>query len=306
MQFVCIVNPVSGKGQALEVAHQLRARLKAHGHKVRVLQTSGDSETFEVICDAVKETDRVICIGGDGTLLYFLNHCERFHSVALYGIGTANVISVELGIPTEIDAFVAMLESDYQVRIHPGITDDGTRFLLMCSFGIDGRIIDRVSQRGKNRIGKRAFLWPFLRTLLDYRYPVKTVVLDGEREYRASFAIFSRIRHYGGSYLVTPEADPEGRFFAVVLYPRRGFWALMRLVWHLLRDRIAECPGVTVTRADEIVISTEGPAVCFQTDGDIHPHQIRGLRVLEETFPLVVPQPTTASTPGHTTTVENT
>ncbi len=55
-----------------------------------------------------------------------------------------------------------MLEQDYRVMVHPGITDDGTRFLMMCSFGIDGMVLEKASQVGKNRLGKLAFLMPTL------------------------------------------------------------------------------------------------------------------------------------------------
>ena len=304
LDFVCIVNPVSGKGRAIEVAHRLRRRLEHDGHSCRVLHTSGDPETFAVICDAIQPRDRVICIGGDGTLLYLLNHCPDFHSVAFYGMGTANVISIELGIPEDIDRFVDMLEADNHIRIRPGVTEDGTQFLMMCSFGLDSFVLERVSQRGKNQIGKRAFVRPFLRSLFRYRYPAMEVSIDGGPPRRATFGLASRIRHYGGRFCIAPDADPTGDTFAVLLFERGGPWATLQLIWHLLRDKITECQGVTLTYGKQVVISPPVQSAPFQLDGDYHPKTVNSLKVSERSFAVVVPQPDPSRPRQNTTTVE--
>jgi len=306
LNFVCIVNPVSGKGRAIEVARRLRRRLEHDGHHCRVLQTSGDPETFEVICDAIEPDDRVICIGGDGTLLYLLNHCPECHSVAFYGMGTANVISIELEIPKDIDRFVDMLEDDHHRLVRPGLTDDGSLFLMMCSFGLDSYVLERVSQRGKNQIGKRAFIWPFLRSVFRYRYPVMEVSIDGGPPKRAKFGLISRIQHYGGPFRVAPDADPTGDDLVVLLYPRGGAWSTLKLIWYMVRNRIAECPGVSLTKGQRVVISAPGKSAPFQVDGDSHPSPVSTLSVSDRTFALVVPQPTPNPARKKTTPVETT
>ncbi|MDJ0839949.1 MAG: diacylglycerol kinase family protein [Acidobacteriota bacterium] len=291
MEFVCVVNPVSGRGRSVKVAGKLKERLVNDGHQVRILETSGDSEKFSRICDSIKASDRVICIGGDGTLLYFLNHCFQYRSVAFYGVGTANVISIEFGIPRRIDRFVRMLEDDYRIMLHPGVTDNGTRFLMMCSFGIDGMVLNKVSQLGKNRMGKLAFLWPVFRSMTAYDYPKRGVSLDDGPMKDAYFAVISRIQHYGGPFRIAPDADPSKPSFQVVQMDRKGFWPTLRLLFHLMIGRVPSCPGVSVDSAEKVVISSGVDLMYFQVDGDLFPGEVKELKVLPDSFPLVIPQP---------------
>lgn len=291
MDFICIVNPVSGRGQATGVAEKLKQRLEQDGHRVRIQETMGDSEAFQEICDQITLKDRVICIGGDGTLLYFLNHCKTFHSVAFYGMGTANVLSIEFNIPRRIEKFVKMLEDDYTVSLHPGMTNDGDRFLMMCSFGLDGRVLKRVRQSAKNKIGKVAFFWPLLRSALFYRYPKRMVTVDGRHSFNAVFAVASRTKHYGGPFRIAPDASPQKNYFEVVAMEKGGpFWTMLMFLY-LIVGRIAHCPGVRIVRGDHVAISGDGAPVYFQMDGDLYQGDVHELTVGQETFPMVVPQP---------------
>jgi len=289
--FYCVVNPVSGKGKALPLAHNLSAALRARGHQVTLMETLPRSDDFRAACRAIAPTDRVICIGGDGTLLYFLNHCESYRDVAFYGMGTANVISLEFAIPRPLDQFIHMLEADHCIYPRTGLTQDGTRFMMMCSFGIDAFILAKISQRWKNRLGKAAFLWPTLRALLTYAYPPLDLELDGARRYQGSFALISRFRHYGGPYRATPLADPCGPGFQVVIFTSRGALATMRFLARLARGRLVGRDDVVLEQAHEVALQLAAPAPWFQLDGDHHRAPVTRLTVAAEGFPLVVPRP---------------
>ena len=208
MHFVCVVNPVSGKGKGMAVARRLQEELAKHGHQAKIIQTSRESHEFKQACNIIKAETRVVCIGGDGTLLYFLNHCDTFHSVAFYGMGTANVIAIEFEIPKQPEAFAEMLIKGHTLSIRPGLTQDGTRFLMMFSFGIDGMILKKSSQKLKNRLGKLAFFPAAIRAFFRYRFPRLECHLDDGTVVKGSLVIVSRIKHYGGPFNVAPGAIP--------------------------------------------------------------------------------------------------
>ena len=88
MKVVCVVNPVSGKGKGKSVALGLQQVLEERGHEVWIIETSPDSDWFIRSCQIIDLDTRVVCIGGAGTLLYFLNHWDSYHSVAFFGVGT--------------------------------------------------------------------------------------------------------------------------------------------------------------------------------------------------------------------------
>ena len=289
MNFVAVVNPVSGRGKALLLARCITDRLKAKGYNAPILETSVDADHFRRQCACIDEETRVICIGGDGTLHYFLNHCSRFHGVAFYGTGTANVLSIEFRIPRDPDAFVAMLETDERVWIRPGITQDNTHFLMMYSFGIDGHVLANTSQKWKNRIGKPAFGFSFFKALFQYRYPRCRVTLDGKETFSGSFVIVSRIKHYAGKFKVAPDADPESTRFQVIIFQGSGLWGTLVFAWSFFRGRRTK-NTVTATAA-RVSLQADQPS-CHQLDGDAHPAPVTELEVSQQPIPLIVPSRT--------------
>ncbi len=286
LKFVCVVNPVSGKGMALPRARRVAGRLEKGGHGVHILETSPEMDTFRRRCAVIDEETRVICFGGDGTLLHFLNCCPHFHGVAFYGMGTANVITHEFGIPRHIDPFVAMLEKDRRLLIRPGETDDGTRFLMMYSFGIDGFVLAHVSQRLKNRFGKLAFIPAFIKALFQYTYPRCSLTLDGKKTFSGSFVLVSRIEHYAGKFSVAPLADPCSDVFQVTVLEKGGVWSTLRFAFSFLRG--GKKTGVVQTVARRVAIRVDNP--CYnQLDGDLCKKSIAELTVSRVSIPLIVP-----------------
>ncbi len=283
--FVCVVNPVSGKGQGQPLAERLCAELARRGHACRILLTDPDQRVFRDACAEIGADDRVICIGGDGTLLYFLNHATSFTALAFYGMGTANVITIEYDLPQSVTRFVAMLERGRTRNVYPGRLDDGTRFLMMASVGIDAEILSRVRQRLKNRLGKLAFLPATLSALLRYRYPPATLILDGGEPQSFAMAAVCRFRHYGGAFRLAPHADPSARYFQVVGLRQRGLLGLLRFFLALWSGR-PERLGLFCATARRVAVSGQAPA---QLDGDYYPAGLKTLEVCQEGFALIVP-----------------
>lgn len=288
MQFVCVVNPVSGRGKGPLVTQRLQKQLVERGHEVTLLETTPDQDRFRQECCVITEQSRVICIGGDGTLLYFLNICNRFHSVAFYGMGTANVMAIEFGLPKKIEDFVAMLERGRTRIIKPGVCQDGTRFLMMLSFGIDGSILKSSSQKLKNRLGKLAFLPPALRALLFYRYPRLELRLDDGQVVGGSMVVISRIQHYGGPLNIAPNADPSSDYFEVLVV-NGGFWRTLRFFLRLFlggsHHQLSYVQGYRSHKI-EILPFEEG---YLQMDGNLHLDPVTQLSVDSWSIPLIVP-----------------
>lgn len=283
--FVCVVNPVSGRGQGQVLAERLRAELVRRGHACRILLTDPDAEAFRATCAGITAEERVICIGGDGTLLYFLNHAQRFAALAFYGMGTANVITIEFNLPKSVTGFAEMLERGRTRHIYPGRLDDGTRFLMMASVGIDAEVLSRVRQRLKNRFGKFAFLPATFSALWRYGYPRAKLVLDGGEPQHFALAAVCRFRHYGGAFSLAPQADPSVRQFQVIGLRQPGFLGLLRFCLALLSGRPQRF-GLYCAAAEKVEVQGQAPA---QLDGDYHPSGLHQLEVCQESFPLIVP-----------------
>lgn len=286
MKYCLIYNPVSGRGLGASTAESLERLLKQRDHDVLCLPTLADAQAFQASLSDLGEQTRVVCIGGDGTLLYFLNSGAPFKDLAFYGMGTANVISIEFSLPRKLDAFVDMLEAGKAVRVRPGVMADGTRFLMMASFGLDAYVLAMGSQQWKNRIGKLAFIFPTLRALFKYDYPKLKLTMDDGQQVEASFAVVARFRHYGGSFVMAPMAEAGADTFEVIALEKCGFLATARFMLRVALKKSPVGSGVKVFRTKSV--KTEG-LVPVQVDGDYHEGAVTEMHVDVASFPLIVP-----------------
>ncbi|MDF1869558.1 MAG: acylglycerol kinase family protein, partial [Phycisphaerales bacterium] len=95
MQIGIIVNPKSGRNKAQTLAQRCQSLLADHSHKVLTVETGQLG-----MSDEIWESDRLIIIGGDGTVHHALPKLIK-HQIPFYhlGTGTSNLISKELGMP---------------------------------------------------------------------------------------------------------------------------------------------------------------------------------------------------------------
>lgn len=290
MQFVCFLNRFAGKGDALSKAEMLATRLVRRGHDVRFLETAGNRKVFRDRCLSIKKHERVVCIGGDGTIRNFINNSSKFYNLAFYGTGTANVNTIEYGIPKNPDNFIDMLEESHQINIYPGQTQKGTKFLMMCSFGIDSYILSRVSHNFKMLVGKTAFVIPTMKALLRYSYPSYQLELDGNKRLVCSLAIISRIKRYAGDFVVSPNADSQTDSFQVIVLKNSGFLKTLNFFSGLKSGKLASSKIVSIHTAKRVKISPKNQFTYCQLDGNHWPERIVELTVSSKPIPLVIPK----------------
>ncbi|CAM2009272.1 diacylglycerol/lipid kinase family protein [Acanthopleuribacter pedis] len=289
MKYWCMFNPVSGRGAGLATAHQIQAALQNAGCSVSLLETDPDPAAFRQHCAVVAPEDRVIVIGGDGTFRHVLNAAPANAGFAFFGMGTANVITIEFDLPKSIEAFVAMVLAGHTRRLYPGRTDDGSLFLMMVSLGLDAAVLRDVPQWLKNRIGKAAFAWSLLRGLFTYAYPPMTLELADGTRCRATWVLVSRFRHYGGAYLVAPERGVDDRCFTVLTVGEKPRRTMLRLLWRTWRGTHREEPGLRHFESTTVRFHQGATMAPAQMDGDLFSPGVQFLEVVEKPILLLVP-----------------
>ncbi len=121
--FILIANPISGKGNAKNVAEQGYAALTESGQQGQLVLTSvsGDAKRFaqEAIADG---TRYVIACGGDGTLHEVVNGIATIPDVTLGVLpcGRGNDFAAAVGIPLKPEAAIATLLSGTPIRVDLG------------------------------------------------------------------------------------------------------------------------------------------------------------------------------------------
>jgi len=175
----------SQSGTALELGltgEALRQRLEAEGHEAYV--DDDDRDLSGRIADAIAaSTEIVVVAGGDGTVTAVAQAMlDSDKTMAVLPMGTANLLARDLGIPLELDEWLAAFELMQPRRIDVGEVN-GLAFLHKVVVGfVPGIAAGRELLRGRDGIGARfGFLRYFFRRLFrSRRLAVEIATPDGE------------------------------------------------------------------------------------------------------------------------------
>ena len=269
--------------------------LDARGITVDSIATSGPGHAGEIARRAVdRGADLILVAGGDGTINEAVN--GMVHSDVPLGIlpaGTANVLANELGVGKTMEHAAEALADSVPERVALGLIsseagDQPRHFLLMAGAGLDAEIVFRLNPRVKQAVGKAAY-WIGGFSKVGRRIPEFTVQANG-REYRASFALLSRVRNYGGDLEIAPTISLLDNEFEMVLFEGESSLGFLKYMLAVVVHRQQTMPGITILRTREAAFS--GPAdskIHLQVDGEYAGLAPARVEIVPNAVTLLVP-----------------
>ena len=105
MRIHILVNPMAGRGRAPQRVAALERMLVSRGAEVTVRRTTGPGDAARHVGTlAPGDLDRLVVVGGDGTLHEAVNGRERLPwPVAMVPLGTANLVARDAVLPLGAD-----------------------------------------------------------------------------------------------------------------------------------------------------------------------------------------------------------
>lgn len=283
-----VVNPIAGPGAAQRRLPRLEAGLRERGLALTVVATRAAGGARAATRELAPDHDLVVVVGGDGTLNEVINGLEADVSVALFPVGTGNVVAKELRLPRRIGPFCRMLGAGRERALDVG-SAGGRRFLAFVGAGFDAAVARRMAERraGGTRMADYAGL--IVRTLADYDFPRITVAVDGaEPVASGGFALVSNVRSYGGPFVLTPRARCDDGQLDVCVLPRAGraryVWTTLGLLAHLPPALM----GARQLRGQRVRLEADDQ-VPYQVDGDPAGTLPVEVRVLDRKARFIVP-----------------
>lgn len=270
---VVILNPRAGGGRAERLWPTLRRTLDATVGSYTVHRTQAPNDATQHARIALQRgADRIVAIGGDGTLNEVAN--GFFHGnapirpeavLAPISCGTGSDFRRSLDAPLAPEAAVQMLMQNRLRAIDVGhlqyTTDSGhdaaRYFLNIASFGMGGAV-DEVVQTlpGKAHVGGRlAYLYAILHTLVRYRNQPVTMAVDDTPVYSGPMCnvAVANGRFFGGGLEIAPAAQVDDGVLDVIVLgdlPRRTLIRHARRFYdgtHLGLDGVSRFRGRRIT-----------------------------------------------------------
>ncbi len=129
------------------------------GVNLRIFETRKDVGTEDFAREVTANVDGVIACGGDGTVSAVAAAIEgRGIPLGVVPGGSTNIIAQELGIPSSINASVALAFGPFDVHEMDVGTCNDHYFLHMAGTGLDSRIFEATDESLKRRIGWMAYV----------------------------------------------------------------------------------------------------------------------------------------------------
>jgi diacylglycerol kinase (ATP) len=289
--------------------------LDARGITVDSIATTGPGHAGEIARRALdRGADLILVAGGDGTINEAVN--GMVHSEVPLGIlpaGTANVLANELGIGQSMERAAEVLVRSTSERVALGLIsseigsgrqDLRRHFLLMAGAGLDAEIVHHLNQRMKETFGKVAY-WIGGFSKVGRRIPEFTVLADG-REYRASFALLSRVRNYGGDLEIAPTISLLDDEFEMVLFEGESSLGFLKYMLAVVVHQQQTMRGITILRTRQAEFSAPADSkIHVQVDGEYAGLAPARVEIVPNALTLLVPPGFRARRPASVAASDN-
>jgi undecaprenyl-diphosphatase len=183
--------------------------------------------------DAHPETTMVVACGGDGTVAACAAAVgSRSIPIAIVPTGTTNVLTFELGLPTNPVRAARLLAGDMRRIPFRTWSVSGRAMLLQLGVGFDGLLMWRTPRRLKRALGFVGVVISALRHGVRFDFPEMRVTGQLENGATQSIVVTSvmvaNAKRWAGPQLAIPAADPNDDLVDVLLLTYQSFPQLAR------------------------------------------------------------------------------
>jgi YegS/Rv2252/BmrU family lipid kinase len=265
-----VINP--GSGQPKPILHTLNQVFRPVGvnWNISLTQKSGDAERFAR--EAVKAgVDVVAAFGGDGTVMEVARGVmDSEVPMAILPGGTANLMSVELGIPKDLTKAATIIASeDSPVKSIDVGEIEGSFFLLRVGLGIAAQKVEIADRDLKDRYGILAYSIAALKAAKDAKQVKYNFILDGEEiEAEGVTCLVDNAGNFGVSgFKAHKDISVSDGLLDVILVRDRSFQSVMAFGKGAL-ESTPSSDSYFHWQAEEIYIETDPPQ-SIQVDGEV-------------------------------------
>ena len=292
-QAMIIINPSSGKEEALEYVRQVEDILSDRGYDVTVNETAKPLDATKFCLTACKECfDLVVSIGGDGTLHETINGLvdqEHRPMLGVVPLGTVNDFARALSIPLDPKKAIHTLTSSTVKTVDIGKMNDRL-FANSVAAGSLAGSLSSVSSEEKTKLGAFAYVKEGIKELMNTSPHPLTIIHDGETWIGESPLFLAALTNsVGGFEKMIPHASVDDGLIHCFIVKDINVLNTITVGTSLLFGSLKEHKDVVYFTAKHVhVSSTE--QIHTNVDGEDGPPLPLELRILPSHIQVIVPE----------------
>lgn len=292
-----IVNPAAGKDTPILGA--LNKTFAGTGVDWDIYVTKGPGDAHRLAQEAVAAgADAVAVNGGDGTVMEVASGLMNTNvPLAILPGGTANVMSVELAIPSDITQACELLCGDDTSVVRPvdmGMVDDHT-FMLRVGMGWEAAMVEGADRDLKSRVGSLAYVFSALQALNNPQIAHYLLTLDGkEIEVDGITCMIANSGSMGAPGLrLAQNIDVSDGLLDVLVIRRGDLGSLISVAASVMAGNENAEP-LQHWQAKKVRV-TAAPIQSVQVDGEILAQTPVEVKVVHHALKVLVPKPKLAT-----------
>lgn len=268
-KYLFIINPIAGKGKALELIPQIESFFR-EDINFDIVITKEEGHGKKIAGSITKEKySHVISVGGDGTLFEVLNGIKNKDIIlGVIPAGTGNDLARTIQLPKKPQDVLSIIKRGNTKKIDIGRVNDEL-FLNVVSVGIDAEIA-KETERIKGYVsGTMAYVLGVFKTLTKYKSKNITLMIDGKKfDREIELIAVGNGMYYGGGMKITPLAVINDGYLDICLVNRLSKLKLAALFPTVFKGKHIIIKDVEVFRGREIQIFSKEPLL-INADGNI-------------------------------------
>jgi YegS/Rv2252/BmrU family lipid kinase len=233
--------------------------------------------------------DVVAAYGGDGTVGEVAAGLQGMNvPLAIFPGGTANVMSIELGVPGDLQEAMELLKVGVLRPVDLGKAGDRV-FMLRATIGFSAEIIRTTEREDKNRLGSLAYILSGLILLPDAHSVPYELILNGETvQASATICLIANSGNLGLPGLtLSPKMSVSDGLLDVVLIEAESLGALLSVV--------SSAAGISEPvhhwQVREVTVIANPPQT-VEVDGELIAPTPLTVSVIPNALRVIVPPPT--------------
>ncbi|WP_320042716.1 YegS/Rv2252/BmrU family lipid kinase [uncultured Desulfobacter sp.] len=292
MKVLLIGNPISSGGDTYKRIEILCDILQKGGHEVTTYLTryAGDGKAHAFSLS--RGIDRMVVVGGDGTLNEIINGLPADSSCPIlhFPTGNANLLARDLKLPQKTAAIADLVEQGRIIQADTAVMNTH-RFVMVAGIGFDARVTEELKKVRSGKINNLSYVRPIIRAAKTRTsHPLFVSIDNGVIKAKAAAVLVSNVKNYAGVCEMAYDAGICNGLLDVIIFPRENLLAMLSYLICARFKNITKIKDVIYVKAQKSILVQSEEPLPVQLDGDFHGrHHEVFIRNQPGTLRLIVP-----------------
>jgi YegS/Rv2252/BmrU family lipid kinase len=269
-----ILNPAAKSTQAAARENVIRALSPAP----ELILTSAPGEATQIAAKLAKEGHPlIVAAGGDGTMNEVLQGIcqvnanrapgEKHTALGVLPVGTMNVFSLEMGLPSsDISGCWQRISHGSLREIDLWLANE-QYFVQLAGVGFDAEVIQETPWEMKKKFGPLSYVMSAVQVLMR-KPPAVRLQIPGRPDLHGSVVLIGAGKHYGGPFPIFPKSNNQDGLLDVIIFRAIGGWEFAQMVRAILECGYDSALDIDYLQIRDFTVIA-APDAPFEVDGEL-------------------------------------